>query len=217
MTSYNLGAHQYKSKAEITKQAKHILKHTKAGTKLTDEAEAFVRALLMLHPRLAHTQAVERDLYVTCSKRGDKCFGYWSNRKGAAIDFSWKECISPKPPIDRFAHACRESVADDIIVFKRAFWAGKSSVKCPVSGERMYRSNSHVDHAEPTFAALVDQFISEQQIDLSTVTYRGNHFAQEALSRKFREYHRQHATLAVISAFANLSKGSSGYKRAKGA
>lgn len=214
---YVLGGREFLTKAAIVAECRRILKETKANTKIEGADEAFVRDLLKLHPRRGSTAAVERELYVVWSQRSsrDKCFAYWSNRKGEPIDFSYKECINPKPPIDRFSQAAREAICADIIVFKQAFWRGKRSARCPITGELMHCSSSHVDHAYVCFAALVDRFIEAHSIDLSSVTYRGNGWANAALVEAFVDFHRANATLAVISAQANLSKGSSGYKRSK--
>lgn len=141
---------------------------------------------------------------------------FWLVRiDGSETDFSFEICLKHETKLQKFKNACRTSVADIVMDFKKDFFdrVGEPSI-CPVTGEAMtLRRNSHVDHAHPnTFDKIVQDFISLNGLDVNQIELLTaedgrvrNEMADKTLEQQFIEFHNRRAKLRVVSKFANLS------------
>ena len=110
-------------------------------------------------------------------------------------------------PRQRFAAGCRLAVKADVERFREEYFQSHDNPRCPVTGETLSRSNSHVHHEGPhvdEFNRLVGSFVREQRVNLSKVRYVAGHLLDEQLRRAFVRHHTDHAKLQVVSAPANL-------------
>ena len=108
----------------------------------------------------------------------------------------------------------RVLVEDQTRGYKENYIDSFDDPKCELTGESITFLNSHVDHVAPlTFDKLVEGFLSEYGLDLNTIPVRDdladNKYVDllddDLIAIRWQEYHREHAKLRVISAFANLS------------
>jgi hypothetical protein len=135
---------------------------------------------------------------------------------GSRTDFSFMKCLRTPSSLDRFRAACRRTVADDVLAFKRAHFERHADaarcVVCPLSGRRLGWHQVHVDHAPPwTFRRIVDAFIEREGIRPDEAVIFGTadgevepRLADPRLAERFRRFHGETASLRVISATENL-------------
>lgn len=87
----------------------------------------------------------------------------------------------------------------------------KRSMRCSVSGEFINSGEFHIDHRYP-FKNLVEEWCREEHLDLERIDVycRGTkcYFRNTDLAERWFDYHMMHAQLQVLSAKANLQKGS---------
>jgi len=148
--------------------------------------------------------------------------GFWVLRvDDTESDFSFPTAVAGKPKAQsgEFNDACRAAVAGDIKAAKARHFAVHADadrrVECEVSGVRLTAKEAHLDHAEPSFGHLVVVFRAERgwheaiphgvlttpDDDQMTTT-----FVDPDVAESFRLFHRERATLRVISAKENLSR-----------
>ena len=147
--------------------------------------------------------------------------GFWVVRNdNSATDFSfiWAVKGMPKPQAQEFNDACRAIVNPDIKAAKRRFFASYKDadgrVPCEVSGRLITSDEAHVDHAYPTFGALVISFraangwhheIPNGLLSRPTDNQLTTAFANERTAETFRRFHHAAASLRVVAKEINLA------------
>lgn len=147
--------------------------------------------------------------------------GFWVVRTdGTATDFSFPAAITgkPKPRSQEFTDACRLAVAADLKRARTAHFKlyadANGRVPCELSGEPLSMDDAHLDHAYPTFGAIVVMFraaqgwhntIADGVLTLPQDGQMTTMFVDPDTAAKFRQFHHCGALLRVISRKANLS------------
>ncbi len=197
-------------KTDATRRCKEALRRTEPTRRVNDHDELFLKELIELHPEANQKIGCGIDYFkVERNQYGGRNF--WLVREdGTETDFSYISCISAGSAMADFAKACRTAVADDVIAFRDAAFAGKDYLTCPVIGERIFVDTAHVDHEHPGFKAIVDAFALtlecptrevEETRDGDVVT----RFKRPEVADAFRAFHSERAALRVVSKYANLS------------
>lgn len=176
---------------------------------------AFVEALIARHPRAQ--KIIDCGIAHICMQRVPfqehlRRFVV-IRRDGSWRDFSWRKCLHPSDALDDARRICRRLVADQVAGFARAFWREHPrGATCPVLGVPITPETAHVDHAPPLFHELVQEWLDAERLELEDIeiayktSYQGaSEFADPLLAERWREFHREHARLRVVSARANLS------------
>lgn len=148
--------------------------------------------------------------------------GFWVLRlDDTETDFSFPTAIAGKPKAQsgEFNDACRVAVASDIKAAKARQFAehadAEGRVECEISGVRLAEKEAHLDHTEPTFGHLVVVFRAERgwhdAIPHGVLTTPDDNqmtttFVDPDIAEAFRQFHRERATLRVISVKENLSR-----------
>lgn len=87
----------------------------------------------------------------------------------------------------------------------------KKPMRCPVKGDFIEAAEFHIDHKYP-FKNLVEEWCRDEKVDLERVDVycRGTkcYFKDTDLAERWFDYHMMNAQLQVLSAKANLEKGS---------
>lgn len=156
--------------------------------------------------------------------------GFWVIRTdGAETDFSfiWAVKGTPKQEVQEFSDACRAAVEDDLCAAKRQFFVKYGDVEgrvpCEITGRLVSFDDAHVNHAYPTFGALVLSFkaarqghrsippgaLTRPQDNQTTTT-----FVDPTVAEAFRAFHHAAASLRVIAKGGNLSRAA-GQRRPK--
>jgi hypothetical protein len=213
---YVFGEETFRTKKEATAFIRGILYRYPLKQPLAPADFTFMLAVLERHPRAAEKIGVGVKA-IHIEKEED-----WTTRQfvvtrvdGTHTEFSFVKCIHPASKLQDFKKACRDLVANDIKQFRHARFAGApgGQLQCPITGLPMTRLDSHVDHEPPlTFDSLVEQFIREESLDIDAVEITGSGdrqmrkgFTDADLAVRWKQFHRSHARLRVVSGAANLS------------
>jgi hypothetical protein len=213
--TYVIAGELFPSQKALLARIRSVIDTTPLGQSIAPAEYEFVRALLDRHPDVDQKVGCGVvDLQVDQSPEyGSTCF-FLVRGDGTRTEFSFKECIRPSMPLDKFKSAARNVIADQKMAYKLRFFEENPSARCPDTDEPLSLERSHVDHAgEYSFDRIVTDFIAEHGIDVEAVEFTGKaednvvltEFADAALRESFAGYHRERATLEVVSARANLS------------
>jgi hypothetical protein len=200
---------KFKSKAEIERYVKDLLKNAPVGEPLGTADKELLIELINRHP-----QAHEK-IGGGIAKIMVRFDPIWKKNRqfvivrhdGSAIDFSYKICIhgDRRSPLDMFRIACRSAIIPSIIKFKLENLSEDSV--CPHLGIPLNEDNAHVDHVKPlTFNRLVHEFIINNAIDINEVKIIGEikkSFEDKKIENKFRKFHDIVACLQLVSDVAN--------------
>jgi hypothetical protein len=175
----------------------------------------FAVAILELHPN--------RDVIVDCGVKRivvQHLNDRYQSRRFMLIrtdysrrDFTWRHALYPRTAVQRVMKACRWAVKHQVRDFRNAAFGASVSLTCEVSGETITPVDCDVDHVAPrTFDALVASWLRSLHIlpeDVALVPVVGyecpDRWEDTFLEENWKEYHRTHAHLRVISARANRS------------
>jgi hypothetical protein len=212
MAAYIVNGLTFISKEALGAHVQSILRAYRAGESVNEEHAAFLADLLLRHP---HADA----------KIGAGIAGFRVQRIGAftstgfvvdrvdgtSEDFSYRQCIRPTTYASKAKFALRRAIADQVIAAKRAVFPDRfTAITCPLSGEPITYSDSHVDHIPPaTFAALVQRYLAERDAtydDLPLVPSPDGigWILEDETAADWAAWHQRHAHLRVVSAAANL-------------
>lgn len=210
-----IGSRVFTTKKAVDAYMRQILHSSSVGTPLAGEDLRAVYDLLLRHP------AAEQKIGVGVAAISVQTESNWNTRHfqitrndGSTTDFSFKKCITPPSNMLLFRCACRHAAAEQIIAFRNATFAEASGkVVCPFSGALLTPKTSHVDHVPPnTFENLVQQFVTENGIDVNSVVFTGRAdnemrkgFADLSLQIGWQTFHAARAKLRIVSVRANLS------------
>jgi hypothetical protein len=215
---HEIAGHVFRTQAMLINYIRDMLAGYATGERLSHDDLRFMCALLARHPNAIQKQGVG---VVAMEVRQNPAYpqsrGFWLIRAdGSSTDFSYWECLRETPHTERFHRALRVAIEPDIQAYCRAFFAARHGrpYYCPYRGERVELRGSHVDHQAPnTFQALVQRFVAHEGLEIARVQIDGkaednvvqDTLADTDLARRWRAFHRSHATLQVVSRTANLS------------
>jgi len=103
--------------------------------------------------------------------------------------------------------AVQGSTAD----FKMSAFHKGMPATCNLTGKSLEFGDAHVDHYDPPFAVLADDWLHQQGLELAAVQ-----FWTHDLEQSWRRYHDKHANLRLVSKEVNMS-GSHAAKQARAA
>ena len=145
-------------------------------------------------------------------------------QNGFETDFSYIKAVRLKidTPDINFSKACREAVASDALKAKREAFKRyanpKLEVQCEITGRWLKFEDAHLDHAAPfSFNALVLMFREikgwTSQIPEHLLTESGPddfmcRFVDPQVRDDFRDLHKRHAVLRLVSKTENLARAS---------
>ena len=176
----------------------------------------FVWQALRLHPEYeVKVGCGLKTIWIKPAVGYPKSRGFFVERQdGTFANFSLSDCINPLSVERLVAKAMRKAIWYQIIEFRDSVFDKTDSVICPFTGKTLTRHDCHIDHAPPyTFEVIKQKFLSENKLTPDDVKLRstvgdgnrGSDFADEALLHLWTRFHRQHATLRVVSQSANLT------------
>jgi hypothetical protein len=214
--SYVVGSLKFKLKKNIFTYLRKVKRLIQGGKVVTvDHPDySFILALCKYHPRWGDKSLNGK---VNFQKRHDNGIDI-IRKDGTLMDITTSQkflspCIGkygakqcPKRyRLQRFQSACRYEVKDQIESAHKTL-PRVSAITCKPMTDR-----GHIDH-KFEFRHLLDNFICENSIDVSTIAYRGDSalnmhgFKDRALAQKWKTYHRINATLRRLTAKENLSR-----------
>lgn len=220
---YLVGGTLYRTKKALTAAVRSILHAYEPGTHVSQQHFDFLLSLLSYHPEAGEKIGGGVAAFEVRPVPGyEHVSSFWAVRQdGREVAWSYTKVVNGSTkPMARFRKACRAAIADQLLDFKLCWFqehAEGGHFTCPVTGERIAAERAHVDHVPPlTLDALVRAFIKARGLDVNRVgshdslpendeTGIGRVFADISLAEDWQAYHRENATLRVISDTANLS------------
>ena len=197
-----LGGEAFSTKTSAGDRAKLILHSTPVGNAIDGIAESVVLDLFLLNrEQSARVLRACVRIFVRENKAGSPGF-YVEGVSTSSSHFGIGQCISPRDPRAALKHALQIEIDDQLREFrKRTFREG---MVCPVTGAPMVRGSIHAHHAENTLQELGTLFWwgetgTEEDVAYVT-TPLGTTFADRALARRWQLYHKEAATLVLMSA-----------------
>lgn len=207
----------YRSKSEVANKAEGILQRYPIGTHLNDEDKNFILALLSLRSEQTIREKTGPGISAITPmypRQFDNCRCFCLTRTdGTWTDFSYRKSLENinNPGYARKAAkaAARYEVKPQIEDFRLRNFNGT----CSVTGEGIDISSSHVDHIPPdTFDVLFAGFLKSENKNIKHVEtvgvgdrQIGTLFCDRAFAERWKQYHKAHAKLRIVSAKANLT------------
>lgn len=156
------------------------------------------------------------DIKVAKVQFNTKCFEIFYNNNTSQY-ISYLMMINNKKfnPESLFYMACRNSTHCDIHSVKQEYFNSnsvKGQVKCQETGLLSKWEELVVDHRQPnTFSIIVDRFKELNNFDLNKIEYTSNDqnhiiFKEDNLSKEFRKYHKEKASLRIVRRECNSSR-----------
>lgn len=211
-----IGGQVFRTKGEAKKFFGGIRDRYPDGAPLGPEDDALLRELLACHPEAADKTGtgvahftVETDFHYGRTRH------FTVHRvDGSSTDFSYYACINGRNERADRLGALRHAMQDQIVAFRERAFATGQPVVCPLRGVAITREAYHVDHTPPaSFDVLVQGWLRSQGLELAAVsiTPPGDNQIVAAMTEatqaaSWREHHRQHARLRLLSPRANLSE-----------
>ncbi|ESP90526.1 DCL family protein [Pseudoalteromonas luteoviolacea] len=207
------GVYQFRTKKRAIEEARLRINKYQGGERLSVEDELFFASLFTLHSEFEEKKGVGIDhIKVQRDFHNNRCL-YIHRVDGTEIDCSWVHCIQPASRKTVISMAFRRAVKKLIMAYKKAQL--EEVDMCPILGVTLTYDNSHVSYLTPSFENLLNNFLSERQIDIESValtnpspddTDQRGQVAEPSLVEEWRNYHQNNATLQLLSAKANLRR-----------
>lgn len=213
---------EFKSIKDAKQYVRNILNNNALYTPLSKDEFDFMLSVMQMHERAAEkigVGVVSIDIQIN---HPYTTRGFYATRKDCSVtDFSYIACLSGNKDksLPNFKRACRHSVDDYVVKFKKEYFLCDFDHICPISGELLTPGNSHVDHAPPyEFEDIVRDFIKNNNIDVKKVSLKKGDgvikhiFLDKELDKSFFDFHKEKANLRVILDKENLKRGYSNKK-----
>ena len=211
---YTLGSASFTSKERVRAYCKDLLLRTAAGARLSGEDLARISDLVRMH----HDAALKIGCGIAAIEvrptppYNSKAF-HIVRQDGTYTDFSYNQCLEPRPVEHKFIDACRCAVRPHIERYRLYFFRLAKTPTCPLTGEPLTLENSHVDHCPPfTFERIVRAFLELYgfKADDPRLCKRGDNiteplFADDVMRDRFVQFHNCFAQLRVVSGPANVT------------
>ncbi len=209
-----LGNKLFKTKQEVSYHFKNMLHSYKVGDILNEEDRTQMFDLLLRHPNFYWKMSKGiKDFKVGLSYEWKKPAFEIIQDDGCINDFSYIKCIKGKDPTRNhmFNEACREAVSVDIIIFKKEFFKNHPNEDCPVTNMDIGWGNCQVDHVAPmVFRNIIRKFVYTYDIDINEIDVPLGvpgatrlKFSDRSFAKKFKVFHKEHATLRMVSPMGN--------------
>lgn len=215
-----IASRSFGSQKEATEFFRAMLRSYTPGDRVNDMDTLHLAALLERHTQYAQKVGCGLDHFsVVMTEHGTPCFTL-VRRDGTGTEFSYLHCITQRPPSRKqeVSSAFRWLVRLDLFKKRDEFFAKFSDaagcVPCVETGERITKSEAHMDHRAPmTFEVIVLTFLAGRGIayvDVPITEGRDNQTTAEitdpAMEEEFRRYHAKVALLDLVRNKVNLAQ-----------
>ena len=161
-------------------------------------------------------ELIIEDIKVSKVQFNTKCFEvYYSDKSSQYISYLMIINRVKYTPEKLFNIACRNSIHSNIQSVKQSYFDSnsiKGQVKCQETGILSKWSELAVDHRQPnTFSVILDRFKEVNKINFETIEFITNEINQVVfqdinLAEKFRQYHKEKASLRIVRTECNSSR-----------
>jgi hypothetical protein len=222
-----IASRSFASQKEATEFFRAMLRSYTPGNCVNDMDALHLAALLERHSEYVQKVGCGLDHFsVVMTEHGTPCFNLM-RRDGTGTEFSYLHCITQRPPSRKqeVSSAFRWLVRLDLFKKRDEFFAefadAAGFVTCAETGERITKSEAHMDHRAPmTFEVIVLTFLAARgmaYVDVPITEGRDNQTTAEitdlVMGEEFRRYHAKVALLDLVRNKVNLAQ--SGRNRMK--
>jgi hypothetical protein len=207
-----------KSKTAARRTVSEHLRTKPVDTRFDDR---WMEALVQYHPNKSFP--VKNVVFAICSRPPYFTRSLFVEaRTGGLIDCSWVKCIAnlfgdydtDKQAKTKVLSALRNEAFMSEAMQEARGNLGNQCSKCQKTCKRLV-----VDHCGKPFAKIVDEFLESQGETLASIKVRFSRgtfkLSTRAMSKAWRSFHDDEATLEGLCAKCNCSLGSRGYRHAK--
>ncbi|MFE6891986.1 DCL family protein [Streptomyces sp. NPDC057694] len=212
-----IGTTHYRTKEAVRDVCRGIVRRYGTNGEVTQpDDDEFLRHLLERHPEydLKRGAGIAHFRIIAHTDHGRKSVGLALVRlDGQVADFSWNACLTPLSHRTQVLAALRHAIDDQIAAVRSTILNSPRRPVCEVTGAPIpSAAELHIDHAEPTFQALAEEFTDANggveafrilPDSGSGVTYI--ELEDKALEARWQEHHRERATLRPVLKRVNLS------------
>jgi hypothetical protein len=207
-----IGDIYFPRKGAAQQACRDLLYRYTPGSVIDDSSdEAFLHDLLDLHQDAAGKRGVGIDHFEVRLTEEFHQPGFFIVRTdGTVTDFSFLRCLTPATHRERVLTAMRRAVKDQVVAFKHDALAENGTAVCAVTGAVVTASDIHIDHHDPDFLTLAEDYVAEHGGFDSFGIVNGDgvigaEFSDPTMRDAWAAHHRQVARLQVTSVQANLS------------
>jgi|DEB0MinimDraft_6_1074348.scaffolds.fasta_scaffold07107_2 ADP-ribosylglycohydrolase len=214
---YSVLQHEYKTLKSLKEECRRRLSEYRdgVGTLCADDTEWFLALAKKYHhsKHILFCKPVDGiELYERLGQKNKHLRLIY--RDGTTAAFSWNKCcrLVQRNTRAEVSGALRMAVVDQVMdAIDRAF-DSRLLVVCPMTHKVICREQSHVDHAPPAFADLVQMWLRTERIAFSDVeiadyVHGGKVMANESQRASWALFHRKHAILRVVCREWNMKAG----------
>jgi hypothetical protein len=204
-----------KSKTAARRTVSEHLKTFPVDTRFEDE---WMQALVQYHPNKSYPAA--RVVFAICARPPYFTRSLFVEaRTGGLVDCSWVKCVANlygkydkgKETKQKVLAALRNEAFQSDAMQEARNQLGNKCSKCEKTCKQMV-----VDHSGKPFAQIVDEFLDGAALSSLKVRFCKGTFrlSTRAMSKAWRAFHDEEATLEGLCAKCNCSLGSRGYRHA---
>ncbi|MFG2463370.1 DCL family protein [Streptomyces sp. NPDC048523] len=213
MPKFRIGSREYPSKKAAQEAVRDVLYGYSVGSTVDQEADHLLLLdLLDMHEEADAKIGVGVEAFAIAPPLQGPYPGFEVIRTdGTRIDFSYLACLKPPSYRQQVSSAMRVEVKDDVSAYFTSRVAANTLLS-DESGRTLDIADTHVSYYRgPSFAELAAAFAHDvggwDAIELTTSSDPGRgKFTDRALAERWREYHQEHAVLALLSSQENLRR-----------
>jgi hypothetical protein len=208
-----IGTTRFARLKDAQEAVKEVLYSVPLGAELIGTQLDFIKAVVACHPDAADKIGPGISA-ISVRANPYKQRGFWVTRvDGTEIDISYQKCVNGAPSQRQAVHAAfREAVRGQINAFRLSYFRTELHPRCALTDEPLVMGpGAHVDHEDPTFVELADQFLDlcGAVDDIELVPGEngfGRRLKDAEILLQWSEYHECNARLRVVSKNANLTR-----------
>lgn len=210
---FAIGEQQFPNRTAAVKAVSAILQGAPLNKPMGLFDAALVNDTFAMHPSApekAPNGAVSHVVRMIEFRPGivQRCF-YALLPGGGSVDWSYRVALGVTPSGPSFQEAAREAVWPYVAAYKASRYGTADAIPCDLTGEPVPFVEGHVDHAPPwPFVEILRAFIRERGApDVRSREPWGCDFVSEAARDAFLTFHHERASLRILSARMNISRG----------
>lgn len=207
-----IGSEVFASKAVARQRVQALLHKYLPWQTVTDATDVeFLWFLLLLHPSASEKiGSGVSAFFVVPDAFGGRRFCV-RRTDGSSDHFSYLKCLRQPTKKEEVSKAMRAEVVPWVVEFKRQIFGTNQWVACALTGVAVDWHSAHVDHYDPDFRVLRDDFLASEkivfgQVLLIDVPEGGKALKDRALALRWYEFHAKRAQLRVVTQAANLAR-----------
>jgi hypothetical protein len=202
------------TKAEKKRRVSAMLARYKVDETVVGDDAEWLHELVKSHPDYPQKFGAGVTRFFVALDGLYKKPGFWFESACGIVDnFSTLLCINGMPPLRaRLLTACRTTVQSDMHAYKAMRFGNSKWAVCDETGEPLHWDDAHVDHIVPFIQIAGPWLDARPHLTLEALAADGiggvsEAFADLSLAAEFRQFHKERATVRLVAAKVNMTRG----------